>query len=151
MHGRGHLKRLSAASRKVGFFNLSTTFRTRIACGQPKCLDGDFKTFSLSSYRILMKIVRETHLTFEFGPFHLDLAERLLVRNGKAVPLAPKVFETLAILVENSGHTLEKDELMKRLWPDRFVEESSLSQNIFQLRRALDEGKSGRQYIETIP
>ena len=67
------------------------------------------------------------------------------------MPLAPKVFDTLAILVENSGHILEKDELMKRLWPDSFVEESSLSQNIFQLRKALEGGTSGRQYIETIP
>ena len=98
-----------------------------------------------------MVVNAEAHLSFEFGPFRLDLSERLLLRNGNAVPLAPKVFETLAILVENSGHTLEKDELMKRLWPDSFVEESSLSQNIFQLRRALDEGNSGRQYIETIP
>ncbi len=93
----------------------------------------------------------ETQLSFEFGPFRLDLSERLLLRNGKAVPLAPKVFETLLILVENSGHTLEKEELMKRLWPDSFVEESSLAQNIFQLRRALEEGTSGRQYIETVP
>jgi TolB-like protein len=76
---------------------------------------------------------------------------RLLLRNGKAVPLAPKVFETLVILVESSGHTLEKDELMKRLWPDTFVEESSLAQNIFQLRKALKEGRSGRRYIETVP
>ncbi len=99
----------------------------------------------------MMVVNAEAHLSFEFGPFRLDLSERLLLRNGKAVPLAPKVFETLAILVENSGHTLEKDELMRRLWPDSFVEESSLSQNIFQLRKALDEGNSGRQYIETIP
>jgi TolB-like protein/Flp pilus assembly protein TadD len=93
----------------------------------------------------------EAHLSFEFGPFRLDLCERLLLRNGRAVPLAPKLFDTLAILVENSGHTLEKDELIKKLWPDSFVEESSLSQNIFQLRKALEEGTSSRQYIETIP
>lgn len=93
----------------------------------------------------------EAQVSLEFWPFRLDLSERLLLRNGKAVPLAPKVFETLVALVENSGRILEKDELLQRLWPDSFVEESSLAQNIFQLRRALDEGKSGRQYIETIP
>ena len=93
----------------------------------------------------------EEHLSFEFGPFRLDLSERLLLRDGKAVPLAPKLFETLVILVENSGRILEKEELMNRLWPDSFVEESSLAQNIFQLRKALEEGTSGRQYIETIP
>lgn len=91
------------------------------------------------------------HLSFEFGPFCLDFSERLLLCNGKAVPLAPKVFETLLILVENSGHILEKDELIKRLWPDTFVEESNLAQNIFQLRKALEHGGCGRQYIETIP
>ena len=93
----------------------------------------------------------EAQLSFEFGPFRLDLSERLLARNGKAVPLAPKLFETLVILVENSGHTLEKDELMKRLWPDTFVEESSLAQNIFQLRKALSDDNLHRQYIETVP
>lgn len=89
--------------------------------------------------------------SFEFGPFRLDLSERLLMRNDKAVQLSPKVFETLAFLVENRGHILEKDELIKQLWPDTFVEESSLAQNIFQLRRALKEGGSSRKYIETVP
>lgn len=93
----------------------------------------------------------EEFLSFEFGPFRLDLSERVLLRDGKAVPLAPKVFETLVILVENGGRILEKDALMKRVWPDSFVEESSLAQNIFQLRKALEKGTLGRQYIETIP
>jgi TolB-like protein/Flp pilus assembly protein TadD len=90
-------------------------------------------------------------LFFEFGPFRLDFSERLLLCNGKAVPLAPKVFETLVILLENRGHILEKDELIKRLWPDTFVEESNLAQNICQLRKALEIGASGSEYIETIP
>ena len=89
--------------------------------------------------------------SFEFGPFRLDLSERLLLCNGKSVPLAPKVFETLVVLVENNGRILEKDELMRRLWRDSFVEESSLAQNIFQLRKALDDRSSLRKYIETIP
>jgi DNA-binding winged helix-turn-helix (wHTH) protein/Tfp pilus assembly protein PilF len=89
--------------------------------------------------------------SFEFGPFRLDLLERVLLRDGKAVPLAPKVFETLVVLVENSGHILEKDELLKRLWPDSYVEESNLAQNIFQLRRALETEGSGKQFIDTIP
>ncbi len=93
----------------------------------------------------------EALISFEFGPFRLDFAERLLLRDGKVVPLAPKVLETLMILVENSGRIVEKDDLMKKLWPDSFVEESSLAQNIFQLRKALEGGMSGRQYIETIP
>jgi TolB-like protein/Flp pilus assembly protein TadD len=86
-----------------------------------------------------------------FGPFRLDFSERLLLRDGQAVPLAPKVFETLVVLVEHNGHILEKDELIKRLWPDTFVEESNLAQNIFQLRKALGTETSGVEYIETIP
>ncbi len=87
---------------------------------------------------------------YEFGPFHLNPGERLLLRKNQVVPLTPKVFDTLLVLVENHGHVLEKDDLMKTLWPDSFVEESSLSQNISLLRKALGEGNSERQYIETI-
>src|SRR5262247_3247859 len=88
---------------------------------------------------------------FEFGPFRLDRLERILLGNGKAVPLAPKVFETLVLLVEHSGHIVEKDELLRRLWPDTFVEESNLAQNIFHLRKALEAGSGGTQFIETVP
>ncbi|MBC7929494.1 MAG: winged helix-turn-helix domain-containing protein [Rubrivivax sp.] len=93
----------------------------------------------------------EALTSFEFGPFRLDFSERLLLRDGKVVPLAPRVLETLVILVESGGRIVEKDELMRRLWPDSFVEESSLAQNIFQLRKALEGGTTGRQYVETIP
>src|SRR5215813_12109327 len=92
-----------------------------------------------------------TRPSLEFGPYRLDLLERILLRNGEAVPLAPKVFETLVLLVENGGHILEKDELLKKLWPDTFVEESNLAQNIFHLRKALANGAGGKHFIETIP
>jgi len=88
---------------------------------------------------------------YEFGPFRLDAAERLLTRDGAPVPLTPKVFETLLMLVENGGRVVRKDELMSLLWPDSFVEESSLTQNISLLRKALTDGVAGRQYIETVP
>lgn len=81
----------------------------------------------------------------------MDVSECRLLRGNNVVALTPKVFETLLALVENSGRTLGKDELMERLWPDSFVEESSLAQNIFQLRKALGEANSLQQYIETIP
>lgn len=87
----------------------------------------------------------------DFGPFRIDLSEGTLSRGGKAVPLAPKLFETLALLVENAGRVVGKDEMMERLWQDTFVEESSLSQNIFQLRKVLNNGSSDQDYIETIP
>jgi len=88
---------------------------------------------------------------YEFGDFRIDAQEHLLYRAGEVVPLSPKVFDTLLVLVENAGHVLEKSELMQRLWPESFVEESSLAQNIFLLRKALGEGASERQYIETVP
>jgi DNA-binding winged helix-turn-helix (wHTH) protein/TolB-like protein/Tfp pilus assembly protein PilF len=88
---------------------------------------------------------------YEFGPFRLNATERLLQMSNQTVSLTPKVFDTLLVLVENSGHVLAKNELMEMLWPDSFVEESSLTQNISLLRRALGDGDSEQQYIETIP
>src|SRR5437867_12694605 len=88
---------------------------------------------------------------FEFGPFRLDPAERQLLRNNQTVPLAPKAFDTLLLLVENSGHLLTKEEMLKRLWPETFVEEVNLAQNISAIRRALGERDGGGQYIETVP
>jgi DNA-binding winged helix-turn-helix (wHTH) protein/tetratricopeptide (TPR) repeat protein len=88
---------------------------------------------------------------YEFGPFRLDLEERLLLQEGQPVPLPPKVFETLVLLVERRGRAMGKEEMMNLLWPERYVEESNLTQNIFMLRKALAEGQSNAQYIETIP
>src|SRR5215471_4770698 len=87
---------------------------------------------------------------YEFGPFRLDTAERLLLRDGQHVPLTPKAFETLIILVENSGRVIEKDELLKKVWPDTFVEEVNLAKNVSYLRKILG-NEEAAQYIETIP
>jgi DNA-binding winged helix-turn-helix (wHTH) protein len=91
---------------------------------------------------------KETPRLYEFGPFRLDPAERKLLRGNEIVALTPKAFDTLHLLVRNSGHLLEKDELITMLWPDTFVEEGSLSNNIFLLRNALGENP---EYIETVP
>src|SRR6266851_8446551 len=88
---------------------------------------------------------------YEFGSFHLDPAEHLLMRAEAPVQLPPKAFETLLLLVESSGHVLQKTELMAALWPDSFVEESNLTQNIFLLRKALGEDQGDYQYIKTVP
>src|SRR5262249_42362433 len=96
-------------------------------------------------------MLKQTRQLYEFGPFRLDVDERLLMRDGRMTPLPPKVFDTLLVLVENSGRVVSKDELMQSLWPDTFVEESNLTQNISQLRRALGDGAADAQYIETIP
>ncbi len=82
----------------------------------------------------------------EFGPFRLDTVERMLLRNGERVPLTPKVFETLVALVEYRGHLIEKDKLMKLVWPDSFVEEANLTNNISTLRKALGDGEGGATY-----
>ncbi len=97
---------------------------------------------------VMRKQVR--HL-YEFGPFSLDSAERLLTCDGKVVALAPKLLETLLVLVENSGRVMEKEELLKTLWPDSYVEESNLTTYVSQLRKALGENGEGQSYIETVP
>ncbi|HUQ34449.1 MAG TPA: tetratricopeptide repeat protein [Pyrinomonadaceae bacterium] len=88
---------------------------------------------------------------YEFGPFRLNTAERLLLRAGRPVQLTPKAYEMLLALVQKSGHIVEKDELLKEVWPNQFVEEANLSQHVFTLRRALGESQGGPRYIETIP
>jgi Tol biopolymer transport system component/DNA-binding winged helix-turn-helix (wHTH) protein len=86
---------------------------------------------------------------FEFGPFRLDSCERLLFRAGNSVPLTPKAFELLLILVDSQGHLMPKDDLMKRVWPESFVEETNLTHHISVLRNAL--GEDGGPFIETVP
>ncbi|HET6841065.1 MAG TPA: winged helix-turn-helix domain-containing protein [Candidatus Angelobacter sp.] len=88
---------------------------------------------------------------YSFGEFQLVLEERTLLRGGEPVALQPKCFDTLAYLVENSGRVLEKDELIQTLWPDSFVEEGNLAQNIFVLRKVLGDDRNGHSFIKTIP
>ena len=84
---------------------------------------------------------------YEFGPFCLDTRERVLLRDGRPFPLKPKVYETLLALISQSGHVVDKEELMRRVWPDVVVEENNLTGNIFALRRAFAE----YDCIETVP
>jgi TolB-like protein/DNA-binding winged helix-turn-helix (wHTH) protein/Tfp pilus assembly protein PilF len=88
---------------------------------------------------------------YEFGPFRLDAGERLLSREGETVPLAPKTFDVLLAFVKQPGHLLDKEVLLKTVWPDSFVEENNLTDNIFRLRKALGEGENGQKFIETVP
>src|SRR5262245_25089724 len=88
---------------------------------------------------------------YEFSAFRLDVAERMLMRDGEAIPLQPKAFDLLHVLVEHHGHLLEKDELLKVLWPDTIVEEVNLANNISVLRKALGEDGNGQRFIETVP
>jgi DNA-binding winged helix-turn-helix (wHTH) protein/TolB-like protein len=88
---------------------------------------------------------------YEFGDFRADPAEQLLVQDGRPVPLPPKVFETLLILLESEGRLIDKDEFIGQLWPDVFVEDGTLTQNISSLRKILGDGKNGAQMIQTVP
>src|SRR5579864_2513085 len=93
----------------------------------------------------------QTQVLYEFSGFRLDPDQRLLMHGGELVSLTPKGFEALLFLVQNSGRVLEKDELMKALWPESFVEEGNLSQQIFLLRKALGDDQNGHSFIRTIP
>ena len=87
---------------------------------------------------------------YEFGPFRLDTAEAVLLRDGRPVPLTLKAYETLLALIRDSGHIVPKEELLKLVWPDTFVEEGNLAHNIWTLRKALGE-TDDQKYIETVP
>jgi TolB-like protein/DNA-binding winged helix-turn-helix (wHTH) protein/Tfp pilus assembly protein PilF len=93
----------------------------------------------------------QAKVIFEFGSFRLNPAERLLLRDQAPIHLPPKAFDALLVLVENQGHLLEKDDLLRKVWPDTFVEESNLAQHISLLRKALQDGEDGPRYIETVP
>jgi len=93
----------------------------------------------------------QTQRSYEFGPFRVDARERQLLRGGKVVPLTPKVFDVLLVLVQNRGHIVSKDEVMKLVWPNIAVEEGNIARNISTLRNALDERPRESRYIETVP
>jgi DNA-binding winged helix-turn-helix (wHTH) protein/TolB-like protein/Tfp pilus assembly protein PilF len=88
---------------------------------------------------------------YEFGPFLLDTIQHVLLKEGRAVALTPKTYDTLLLLVQNSGRMLSKEELMKTLWPDSFVEESNLTQQVSMIRRALGDSPGDPHFIVTVP
>lgn len=88
---------------------------------------------------------------YEFGPFRIDAKERVLLREGQFLTLTGKAFDTLLLLIENSGHVVTKEEMMSRLWPDTFVEEANLTNNISMLRKTLGQTDEGQPYIQTVP
>jgi Tol biopolymer transport system component/DNA-binding winged helix-turn-helix (wHTH) protein len=101
---------------------------------------------SLTDFLLDQQMERTAKPVYVFGSFCFDAGQLVVYRNGVLVPLTSKALETLRVLVESAGAVVDKQELMRRVWPDVFVEEGALSQNIFRLRKILGEG-----YIETIP
>jgi DNA-binding winged helix-turn-helix (wHTH) protein len=94
------------------------------------------------------RVIDSDDRLYHFGPFCLDEGERVLLRDGRLVPLAPKALSILLVLVRHMGHVVEKNFLMDEVWPDEDVEEGNLAQHIFMLRKALGESP---KYIETVP
>jgi Tol biopolymer transport system component/DNA-binding winged helix-turn-helix (wHTH) protein len=90
-------------------------------------------------------------VNYRFGEFELDPVRRSLSKDGKAIALKPKVFETLLVLVRNSGRVMDKDELMGQVWPDTVVEEVNLAHNISVLRKALGQRSDENRFIITVP
>src|SRR5215467_9512012 len=87
---------------------------------------------------------------YDFGRYRLDAAERTLFDGEKSISLAPKVFDTLLLLVENQGKVLSKERMLREIWEDSFVEENNLAQNISLIRKTLGETRELR-YVETVP
>lgn len=94
--------------------------------------------------------MKANHL-YEFGSYSIDADERVLLRDGQPITLPPKDLETLLVLVQKAGHIVEKEELLEKVWPGVFVEESNLARRIFNLRQVLGDSPDGRKYIETVP
>jgi DNA-binding winged helix-turn-helix (wHTH) protein len=94
---------------------------------------------------------KQINHVYEFGEFRLETAEQLLLRQGEPARLTRKEFETLLVLVQSSGHLVEKEELMKRVWADTFVEEANLARNVWALRKVLSDDQGEHRYIETVP
>ncbi|HKA19107.1 MAG TPA: alpha/beta fold hydrolase [Blastocatellia bacterium] len=93
----------------------------------------------------------QSQVLYEFGPFRLNPAQQLLAEGTKRVPLTPKAFQILLALVESQGQILSKEELLQKVWPDTFVEEATLAQNVFTLRKVLKDDRGTSHYIETVP
>jgi DNA-binding winged helix-turn-helix (wHTH) protein len=88
---------------------------------------------------------------FSFGTFQLFPSQRLLLEGTRKAPITSRAFDLLTILVERAGEVVGKDELIARVWPNIFVDESNLKTQVCVLRRVLDESTPGKRYIVTIP
>ena len=108
---------------------------------------------ALNNFHVFSRVAmtRQIKHLYEFGPYRIDPAKRLLLRGEESVQLPSKVFETLLVLVQHREEVVSKDDLLRTVWPDSFVEESNLSQSIFLLRKALGETAQDHRYIVTIP
>src|SRR5262249_18412515 len=100
---------------------------------------------------IKARMSQSAQALYEFGPFRLDPSRDLLLEGARKIPLTPKAYQTLLGLLENRGRTLGKDELLQKVWLDAFVEQATLAQDIFTLRKQLRDDPDTAMYIETVP
>lgn len=105
----------------------------------------DVRAFSLRA------MSQQEPVLYEFEGFVLDPARRLLTRDGEPVPLPPKALATLLVLVERHGRVVDKEEILQTVWPDTFITEATLTQNVFRLRKALGEEAGEHRFIVTVP
>ncbi len=98
-----------------------------------------------------MKSASEQQRFHDFGPFRVDAGRRLLLREGAVIPLTPKAFDILLVLLRNSDRVVAKEDLMNLVWPDTVVEENNLTRNISTLRKALEEGPDEHRFVVTVP
>jgi eukaryotic-like serine/threonine-protein kinase len=101
--------------------------------------------------RCLYAMNTDPKVVYEFGPFRMDPDKQVLLRDGQLIAVTPKTFETLLVLVRRGREVVSKEDLLKEVWPDSFVEEANLSQHIFKLRKALGDSPEGERYIVTLP
>jgi DNA-binding winged helix-turn-helix (wHTH) protein/Tol biopolymer transport system component len=104
-----------------------------------------------SGFETFKRMSEPGSTSYVFGPFRLEPAKRRLLRDGEPLPLTPKAFDTLLLLVQNRERVMEKEEVLRLVWPDAVVEESNLAQNVFTLRRALGDTPEGARFIATVP
>ena len=90
-------------------------------------------------------------MVYSFGEFHIDRAKRVLLRRGEPVVVSPKCLELLVFLVDNRNRLVEKEEVLQGVWPDSFVDEQNVKQNVYVLRRILGDDQNGHTFIQTIP
>ncbi|HTM55960.1 MAG TPA: transcriptional regulator, partial [Pirellulales bacterium] len=109
------------------------------------------KTAAVKVLNDWLKNLEMVAVIHRFGPFQLDSEKRRLSRGREPVPLTPKALETLLVLVGRPGEVVEKDDLFKAVWPDTFVEEATLAQNIATIRKALGDTTETPTYVATVP
>src|SRR5438093_7620370 len=127
---------------QLGFILAVCPFRYIIFRQAHGSLDRDLLLFLPSScWCVMAKRIKQF---YRFGPFRIDLEDRLLLRDGEIVTLTPKSFDLLLFLIENRGRLLDKEALMTGVWPGVCVEESNLSKNIFLLRKSLGDRADGK-------